>query len=161
MWLPQLQTIRNPDNYYERGLDTMAILQKSIIRFVDETHKDFFVKQSLKLKPDIYLSSLIYTLGMCHDTRRHFDSIYDVRARSINPEAIREPWQTGSSLKVTRLAFQLFTDTTPTAFLDDAANFDECKRYSVSDIFCCSFASYFVEAINLRYPEYLIRAAQG
>jgi hypothetical protein len=125
------------------------------IRFADETHKAFYMEQEQKLKPDVYLRSLIYTLGMCKDTRRHFDSIYDARERCINTDALTEAWQTGSSLKVTRLAFQLFTDTMPTAFTGGASNIDECKRYSVSDIFCCSFAPYFVDAISLRYPEYL------
>lgn len=30
----------------------------------------------------------------------------------------------------------------------------ECRRYSVSDIFNCSYAMYFWEGIKLRYPEY-------
>jgi len=125
------------------------------LRFADEMHKEFFVEQSQKLKPDVYLRSLVYSLGMCHDTRRNFDVIYDVKGRCINTEAVREAWQTGSSLKVTRLAFQLFTDTTPTAFAGGCHDIDECRRYSVSDIFCCGYAPYFVEAIHLRYPEYL------
>jgi hypothetical protein len=124
------------------------------IRFASDKHRLFYASQSQKLMPDIYLKSLIYTLGMCHDTRRNFDSIYDRDSRRINPRAIDEPWQTGSSLKVTRLAFQLFTDSTPSAFKGGHDNFGECRRYSVSDIFCCPFAPYFVEAVRLRYPEY-------
>jgi hypothetical protein len=128
---------------------------ESNIRFADDEHKAFYLEKAQLLKPDAYLSSLIYTLGVCYDTRRHFRSIYDIRQRRVNPDVVREPWQTGSSLKVTRLAFQLFTDTTPTAFLDGAENIDECKRYSVSDIFSCSYAPFFIQAINLRYPQYL------
>ena len=126
----------------------------SNIRFVDEAHKAFYMERSQTPKPDAYLRALLYTLGICSDTRRNFDSIYDSGRREIIPDAIFQPWQTGSSLKVTRLAFQLFTDTAPTAFLGDGRNIDECMRYSVSDIFCCSFAPYFFEAIYLRYPEY-------
>jgi hypothetical protein len=98
---------------------------------------------------------------MCRDTRRRFDSIYDAKNRSIAPETLHAEWQTGGSMKVTRLAFQLFTDTVPTArTYDDAENrvvedFDECKRYSVSDIFCCGYAPVFAEAIWLCYPEYM------
>jgi hypothetical protein len=138
------------------GIKTMRTNRDNHIRYVDDIHKNFYLEQVRKLKPDIYLRSLIYTLGMCHDTRRHFDNIYDAIKRCINPETIFEPWQTGSSLKVTRLAFQLFTDSTPTAYLSDTLNVEECMRYTVSDIFCCNFAPYFVDAINLRYPEYLI-----
>jgi uncharacterized protein YcaQ len=125
------------------------------IRFADEAHRAFYIKHSQKLKPDVYLRSLIYTIGICHDTRRNFDSIYDAKKRVIIKNAICQPWQTGTSLKVTRLAFQLFTDSTPTAFMDEQDDIDECKRYSVSDIFCCSFAPYFFEAISLRYREYM------
>ena len=124
------------------------------IRFANDWHKSFYISQSQKLRPDVYLKSLIYTLGMCCDTRRKFDVIYDTDLKEINPDAINEPWQTKSSLKVTRLAFQLFTDNTPSAFKNGTFNFDECKHYCVSDIFCCSFAPYFVEAIRIRYPEY-------
>jgi len=126
------------------------------LRFADQLHKEFFLEQSEKLKPDIYLSSLIYTLGICCDTRRNFNSVYDRNKRGIIPEAIKKTWQTGSSLKVTRLAFQLFTGSTPTAFsINRYGAVDECRRYSVSEIFCCGYAPYFVKAIQLRYPEYL------
>ena len=145
------------------------------IRFIDESHMDFYAEKVNVLKsnifgkvsaPDVYLKSLIYTLGMCSDTRRRFDSIYDEKKRSINTGVISEAWQTGSSLKVTRLAFQLFTDSTPTAYVYDEndkvkENISECEKYSVSDVFCCSYAPYFVEAIRLRYPEYLTRNEVG
>jgi hypothetical protein len=124
--------------------------------FIDYDHIDFYSVQLLRLKPDCYLKSLIYTLGICSDARRRFDSIYNVKERRIVPDALHAGWQTGGSLKVTRLAFQLFTDTTRSAFLGlDAPDVDECKKYCVSDIFCCSYAPYFVEAIKLRYPEYM------
>lgn len=31
---------------------------------------------------------------------------------------------------------------------------DECREYSVSDLFCCGYARYFWEAVKIRYPEY-------
>jgi hypothetical protein len=124
--------------------------------FVDAEHLKFYGEQAKILNPDCYLKALIYTLGVCPDTRRRFDSLYDAKSRTIAPSTIRAAWQTGSSLKVTRLAFQLFTDSTPSAFLDPCIpDFDERGRYSVSDIFCCGYAPYFVEAIKLRYPEYM------
>lgn len=33
----------------------------------------------------------------------------------------------------------------------------ECMEYSISDIFCCSYARYFWEGIKLRHPEYCCR----
>jgi hypothetical protein len=140
------------DNQLETEMNIMYI--ENNIRFADEEHKNFYMEHLQRMKPDVYLRSLIYTLGICHDTRRNFHSIYDGSKRAIIPDAICQTWQTGSSLKVTRLAFQLFTDTAPTAFMGDEDDIYECKRYSVSDIFCCSFAPYFFFAIFLRYNEY-------
>ena len=55
-----------------------------------------------------------------------------------------------------RLAFNLYTDGTPS--VDDYKRrdeqIDECRRYSVSGIFCCGYALYFWQGIQLRYPEY-------
>jgi len=123
--------------------------------FTGDEHLDFFTQQSLLLNPDCYLKALIYTLGLCSDTRRRFNSIYIAKERCIAPETLYSAWQTGSSLKVTRLAFQLFTDTTPSAFSHANPDLDECRRYSVSDIFSCGYAPFFAEAIKLRYPEYM------
>ena len=127
--------------------------------FADRKHLDFYTERVNRLKPDCYLKALIYTLGICDDTRRRFDFIYNAKDRCIEPDVIHDAWQTGGSLKVTRLAFQLFTDRTPTACFDGSRDpeddFKECQRYSVSDIFCCGYAPYFVEAIKLRYPEYM------
>jgi len=126
------------------------------IRFAGNGHLEFYTEQLGRLNPDCYLKALIYTLGICPDTRRRFGSLYDVKRRRIVPEEINAEWQTGGSLKATRLAFQLFTDVTPSAYLvPGGPDFDECARYSVSDIFCCGYAPYFVEAIKLRYPEYM------
>ena len=126
------------------------------IRFADDRHLEFYNKQADRLNPDCYLKALIYALGICDDTRRRFDSMYDVKKRCIRLETLYAEWQTGSSTKVTRLAFNLFTDRPATSYNGtDTPDFDECKRYSVSDIFCCGYAPYFVEAIKLRYPEYM------
>ena len=53
-------------------------------------------------------------------------------------------------------AFNLYTDGTPS--VDDYKCKDEqigeCRVYSVIDIFCCGYALYFWQGIQLRYPEY-------
>ncbi|WP_101698685.1 DUF6075 family protein [Clostridium minihomine] len=138
----------------------MSIFCKQLnVKFVDEEHYDFFMQKVSAFGADCYLKALIYTIGICPDTRNQWNSIYDKSNHSIKLEVINEGWQTSGSVKVTRLAFQLFTDGTPTAYTyDDQDNevpdIKECRQYSVSDIFCCSYAPFFVEAIKLRYPEY-------
>jgi len=126
------------------------------IVFKNDAHRAFYEELTDVMIADCYTKALIYTLGICEDTRRNFDSLYDADDRSIVPGAIHAAWQTGGCLKVTRLAFQLFTDGTPSAFINyESPDVDECRKYSVSDIFCCEFAPFFIEAIRLRYPDYM------
>lgn len=54
-------------------------------------------------------AALVYILGISETCRSHFRDIYDSADKSIKPEALRAAWQTGSSVKLTRLAFNLFT----------------------------------------------------
>jgi len=112
---------------------------------------------------DVYHQALFYTLGICDETRNNFTDLYDSVNRSIKTDGIGEGWQTSISTKVTRLAFNLFTDQTPTAIINETGReryilftmtYQECQQYSVSDIFCCEYAPYFIEAIKIRYPEY-------
>lgn len=124
--------------------------------FVDREHYDFFIKKSVQLNADVYLKALIYAVGINDDTRQRWSSFYDEVKREIKPEVIGKAWQTSTTRRITRLAFQLFTDGTPTAFnytVEDDREI-EIQQYSVSDIFCCEYAPFFVEAIKLRYPEY-------
>ena len=74
----------------------------------------------------------------------------------VKPECLHEGWQTSGSAKVVRMAFNLYCNGTPS--VDDEQGteeqVDECRRYSVEDLFCCCYAPYFWQAIQIRYPEY-------
>lgn len=139
----------------------MTFNEGNQIRFASDEHRNFFIELVNRLHADIYLKALIYAVGICPDTRYHWACFFDEDGRSIKLDVIYEGWQTGTSLKLTRLAFQLYTDGTPTAFEYDQdgneiGDITEVGRYSVSDIFCCEHASFFVEAIKIRYPEYFL-----
>jgi len=125
--------------------------------FISNEHRSFYKKTMASgIKDDCHHRALVYALGICDDTRKRFDEMYDKKNRSIIPDAINAGWQTSGSEKATRLAFNLFTDLPATAYNGTGGrDFEECAKYSVSDIFCCEFAQYFVEAIRLRYPEYM------
>lgn len=132
--------------------------QQDII-FASKEHYDFYHQTADRLKADCYLSALIYAVGISQDTRRQWNRFYDEKEKIIKPKVINEGWQTSGSVKITRLAFQLFTNGTPTAITYDSndepqKDFRECQYYSVEDVFCCGYAPFFVEAIKLRYPEY-------
>lgn len=136
----------------------MILSEKDNIWYADMNHLEFFKEQMQRLmndRPDSYTKALVYTLGICKDTRHNFASLYDAKDRSIIPGELHAAWQTDGSRKVTRLAFNLFTDRTVTAYNDGAdPDYLECGNYSVSEIFCCEYAPLFVEAIKIRYPRY-------
>ena len=104
-------------------------------------------------KNDVYYTSLIYTLAICDITRNHFKNIFNIKEGTININALSEAYQTSTSIKVTRLAFNLFNsciyDTD-----EDIEKDKVSKLYAVDNIFCCTYAPYFYESIKLRYPEY-------
>lgn len=31
---------------------------------------------------------------------------------------------------------------------------NECRQYTVEDLFCCAYAPFFWQAIQIHYPEY-------
>lgn len=71
--------------------------------------------------------------------------------------ALHEGWQTSGSVKVVRMAFNLYCNGTPSVLdYDDAEEqVDECKLYTVEELFCCAYAPYFWQAVQIRYPEYV------
>ena len=117
--------------------------------FANEEHEKFYFEKLEQVRcQDCYHKALIYILGISEDTRNHFSQIYDIKSGYIKPECLHQSWQTSGSVRVVRLGFNLYTDGMPS--VDDY----ECREYSVSDIFCCGYAMYFWQGIQLRYPEY-------
>ena len=57
---------------------------------------------------------------------------------------------------VIRMAFNLYCNGTPSVsdYEDAEEQVDECRQYTVEEIFCCAYAPYFWQAIQIRYPEY-------
>lgn len=131
--------------------------EKGIV-FESAEHKQFFYENMEKVrKKDVYHQALIYTLGIDSSCREHIHNIYDFATRRVKPECIKEGWQTSGSLRVTRLAMNLFSNFCPTILLpelDDEERLLECRQYGVEEIFSCGYAPYFWQAIILRYPEY-------
>lgn len=127
------------------------------ITFKNQEHKDFYLRYLKKCRyQDVYHQALIYCLGIDRDTRSNVNRIYDFNTGCVKTECLREGWMTSGSGKIIRMAFNLYCNGTPSVFdckkKDD--QIEECRAYTVEDLFCCSYARYFWEAIRLRYPEY-------
>ena len=126
------------------------------ITFISETHEMFFYEYLEKVRyQDVYHQALIYTLGIRNDTRKNVDRIYDFEIGCVKPECLQEGWQTSGSARVVRLAFNLYSNGTPS--VDNVADVDEqlseCRCYGVEEIFCCSYAPYFWQATKSKYAH--------
>ena len=80
----------------------------------------------------------------------------DVKTGYVKTECLREGWQTSGSVKAIRMAFNLYCNGAPSVddYRDAEEQLQECSQYNVEELFCCSYAPYFWQAIQIRYPEY-------
>ena len=126
------------------------------ITFKNKEHEKFYNTYLSKCRyQDPYHKALVYCLGLSEDTRRNVNRIYDFKTGFKKPEGLQVGWQTSGSEKIVRIAFNLYTDGTPTTdeYDDTGEQIVETRLYSVSDIFCTGDARYFWEAIKIRYPD--------
>ena len=126
--------------------------------FISDAHEKFYYEKLKEVRyQDIYHKALCYCLGICNDTRKNAYRIYDFKTGNVKTECLHEGWQTSGSQKVVRMAFNLYCNGTPSVYdYEDAEEqLTECKLYSVEDLFCCGYALYFWQAIQIRYPEYV------
>lgn len=104
--------------------------------FINEAHRRFYESHSDITARGEDFKAIVYTLGVNRECRDHFAALYNEQTRCIVPSGLHAGWQTGASLRITRLAFNLFThsvleeenaeDYTPKAILSglDADNHD-------------------------------------
>lgn len=125
------------------------------ICFYDAAHRQFYIDQhrlaeQYSVRQDCYFDALVYLCGLCEDTRMHFHDLFRWERRGICLDALSRGWQTGTTRKITMLAFNLWN-----GFASENADDDAVSPDCVPDeLFCCSFQRYFFEAIRLRFPEY-------
>lgn len=125
------------------------------IRFYDRDHEAFFRRgleraSTERHRQDTYFRSLLYLCGLCPETREHFSRLFEWQEWSICPESLEEGWQTGTSRKTTRLAFNLWNGYG----LEQPDDERISPAFLPDELFCCEFQSFFFEAIRLRFPEY-------
>ena len=115
------------------------------IRFSSNAHEEAYhgIIEKMK-KGDCYHQALAYLITLDTVCRQHVDDLFDFDQDIILFDGLKQGWQTGTSRKTTLLAFNLWS-----TYVDDDA-----KCSTPSELFCCSCAPYYYEAIKLRYPEY-------
>jgi hypothetical protein len=121
--------------------------------FKDAEHQTFFEENVVKTNSikDPYRQALFYTLGLVDETRKYINHLYDFKERGPRYDGLNEPWQTGTSKRVTRLAFNLYNNFHGD---DEDVPGERSGLYTPEDIFACGLMVYFFEAVKLRHPEY-------
>ncbi|MBO6085657.1 MAG: hypothetical protein J6P19_04595 [Acetobacter sp.] len=119
------------------------------IKFYSQDHEKAFYSVCKRMSGlDLYHFTLAYLLTLDNVTREHIDDLFSFEDDGIKPEGINKSWQTGTSAKTTRLAFNLWNGCS-----SDGED-DTSPLYTPGELFCCSYAPYYYEAIRIRYPEY-------
>ena len=101
------------------------------IKFKNKDHEKFYEQclgRTGSLDP--YHKAFFYTMGISSETRKHIEDVFNFREDAIRPEGLN------------RLAFNLW----------NGWNVDGCA--TPYDLFTTSDATYMLEAVRLRYPEY-------
>lgn len=120
------------------------------MNFIDSQHQQYFESRR---GGDVYRDAVSYLLGLTAETRSHAADLFDEDGMKI--EGLKEPWQTGTTAKLTRLAFNLWNGCSQD-YDSKSDEYTTSGRYAVDEIFCCGLAPYFVQAIQIRYPEYFM-----
>ena len=116
------------------------------IRFASEEHRDFFLSMMSKSRRnDSYHRSFFYVTGIAPETRANIQQMFNFKEECIEPDGMHGGWQTSGTVRVCRLAFNLWNVYT---------ELEQSNAFSPEDLFCCEFAPYFMEGIKIRYPEY-------
>ena len=127
------------------------------IKFYDELHEAKFASIGAKMKYlDEYHKAAAYLLSLDVVCREHIADLFDFDEDVIRPDGLEKDWQTGTSRKTSRLLFNLWNGHCS----DGQKGKDEdgyevelpSENYAVDNIFNCSYAPYYCEAIRIRFP---------
>ena len=126
---------------------------KKIAMFYNDDHEKAFWTFLARAgkRFDSYHFSIAYLLTLDTVCRQHLDDLFNFEDDGIKPEGINKAWQTGTSAKTTRLAFNLWNGCNAD---DGESGNGASPLYTPAELFCTSYARYYYEAIKLRYPEY-------
>ena len=141
----------------EKSMSSTALGAEKAVIFISKAHEKFYYEKLKEVRyQDVYHKALVYCLGISDDTRRNIKRIYDFKTGCVKTKCLHEGWQTSGSVKVVRMAFNLYCNGTPSVldYNDAEEQVDECRLYTVEELFCCAYAPYFWQAVQIRYPEY-------
>lgn len=121
----------------------------SSIIFKDVSHHSFYKEclQKAGNEEDVYHKVLFYLLGLTEETRQHINQFYDFDECCIKFYGFNEAWQTDTTIRICRLAFNLYKGYVG----EETDEFPE--DYVPSELFNCEHLQYMLEAMKIRYHK--------
>lgn len=124
--------------------------------FCDKDHETAYYEILNRMKyTDCYHRSVAYLFALDTVIRKQTDEVFNFQDDGIKCDGLHKSFQTGTSRKTTRLAFNLWNgcaDDGETYIDDDGYKSELPSRYYAPDeIFCCSYAPYYWQAIQIRF----------
>ena len=132
------------------------------IKFRDEEHERNY-NFILDMMPysDIERKALAYLFALDTVCFEHIRDLYDFSDNCILLSGLDKGWQTGTSGRTTRLAFNLYnshcSDGETYIGSDGIEDSLPSACYSPAYLFCCEYAKYYVEALKIRFPEFFCK----
>lgn len=129
--------------------------------FYDKYHQTLFTNITQRMKnADCYHIAVAYLISLDSVCSEHLEDVFDFENDFIKPECLHSGWQTGTSGKTLRLAFNLWNGycSNGDTYTDKNGHHSPLPSGddSVDSIFCSTYAPYYWEAVKLRYPEYTV-----
>ena len=114
--------------------------------FKSNEQEQFFNEYVASYTHDHERLAMFYCLGLLYETRTHVKEIYDFEERCIRPDCLLAGWQTGGTIQVIELAYNLYNN-----FGSDKEA-DYPRPVTPLEIFMnTELAEYFWQAIKLRF----------
>ena len=129
------------------------------IIFRDTNHKELYLQYCAKMAYlDEYHRSTAYLLSLDNVLQEHTSEVFSFNFDCIKPEALQASWQTGTSLKTSRLLFNLWN-----GYNSEGESIEDeqiSSNYTPDNIFSCSYAPYYWQALKLRFPSYCMNGRE-
>lgn len=117
--------------------------------FRNEEHENnYYAVLNQMHSSDCYHKSIAYLFALDSTLNDHIQDVFDFNQDCIKRDALQKDWNTSSSRRSLRLAFNLWNG----CYFDNDIQDTTSELYSVSEIFCnMEFFEYYIVAVKLRF----------
>lgn len=117
--------------------------------FYDDDHKRSCYMICSRMKHlDCYHLALSYLLSLDTMCREHVEDVFDFQQDGIKVDGLNRGWQTGTSMRTTRLAFNLWNGYCYGE--NDMPSYDYTPE---ALLVCGDYAPYYLQAMQIRFER--------